>query len=224
MPLSDLIVTNKEISENLIEKVLKDRVELVQDGNKVVLTREGSTYPNKIKVLLFLSGGKAWELLDHVSLSFTPVEMEKTVGIPGNSLRPILKEISDNYMVNNDRGKYQITAKGIYELEKLLENITKIDTRGKKSKPKKIRVLGGPTKTMAIDELLKEGYFSTPRDNGEIISELGRRGVTIKQTSLPSFILPLLRKKVLTRDYKLKDKRKVWAYKANEVKQHIYAK
>jgi len=224
MSLNDLVVTNKEISENLIEKVLKGKIELLREGNKVILTREGLRYPNKLKVLLFLAGGKAWELLDKVSLSFSPGEMEKTIGIPGNSLRPILKELSDNYLASSDEGKYQIPAKGIYELEKLLDSATKVDQNVQKSMSKRTGVPrstkkgNSPSKSDAIEELIKDGYFSTPRDNSEIISELGRRGVTIKPTSLPSFILPLLRNKFLTRDHKLKDKRKVWVYKTKETK------
>ena len=224
MSLNDLVITNKKISKDLVEKVLKGRVELVREGNKVNLTKEGSKLSNKLKVLLFLAGGKAWELLDNVTLSFSPNEMEQVIGIPGNSLRPILKEISDNYLVNNEKGKYQIIPKGIYELENMLENTIKENDKTQKGNSKMVRKSkptkkgNSPLKSEAIKELIKDGYFSTPKDNSEIMAELGRRGVTVKPTSLPSFILPLLRKKSLTRDYKLKNKRKVWVYKISETK------
>lgn len=223
MALKDLIVTNKQVSEDLIENILKGKVELIQDGNKIILTRESSNFSNKVKILLFLVGGKAWELLGGVSLSFSPREIEEALNIPGNSLRPLLKELSDNFFVSNDKGKYQITFKGVYELEAMLKAIAGNGGDGSHNRlhkktlsklPKSTK--GAALKSGAIDELISDGYFSEPRDNQEILTELGRRGITIKSTSLPSFLLPLVRKRVLTRDHKEKNKRKVWAYKATK--------
>lgn len=224
MALKDLVITNKQVSEDLIENILKGKVELLQDGNKIILTRESSIFPNKVKILLFLVGGKAWELLGSASLSFSPGEIEAALNIPGNSLRPLLKELSDNFFASNNKGKYQITFKGVYELEAMLKTISGNDEggshnnrSGKKTLSKSPRsTKAAPSKSGAIDELINEGYFSEFRDNQEILAELGRRGITIKSTSLPSFLLPLLRKKVLTRDYKEKNKRKVWAYKTTK--------
>lgn len=223
MALKDLIVTNQQISEDLIENVLKGKVELIQEGHIIILTKQGSAFPNRIKILLFLAGGKAWELLDSAGLSFSPGAIEEALNIPGNSLRPLLKELSDNYLTRNDKGKYQITSKGIYELEIELkaieENQEKNGDKGlrKKTLNKSVKYTkGAPLKSGAIDELINEGYFSEPKDNQEILAELGRRGVMIKPTSLPSFLLPLVRKKILGRDHKEKNKRKVWAYKANK--------
>jgi len=222
MSLTDLVITNEEISESLVEKVLKGRVSLLKEGNKVILTRSSSNLPNKLKVLLFLAGGRAWELLDKVVLSFSPNDMEKATGVSGNSLRPTLSELSNSYLVNNNSGRYQITPKGIYELEDLLENNKKeIDFSQKANKKmtglfKLTKKSNVPVKTEAIKELIEEGYFSTLRNNADIIEELGRRGVTVKPTSLPAFILPMLRNKTLTRERISRDKRKIWAYKIYE--------
>lgn len=218
MALKDLVITNEKISEDLIETVLKGRIELVQEGNKIILTREASIEPNKVKILLFLAGAKAWELLDKVNLSFLPGQMEVALNIPGNSLRPNLKELADNYLISGEKGKYQITTKGIYELQTTLENsANKEKTQGGIGQKIKRIVKSSNSgsnlpKAKSIEELINEGYFSSPRDNEEIIDELGRRGIMLKATSLPSFLLPLVRKKILTRDYKEKNKRKVWAY------------
>lgn len=221
MTLKDLIITKQQISEALVENVLKGRVELIQDGNEILLTKESINFPNKIKILLFLAGGKAWELLDSISLSFSPGEIGVKLSIPGNSLRPLLRELSNSFLVGNDKGRYQITPKGVYELERMLKTTTEINktVQGKRSKAVRVSRApksksGTPLKSKSIEVLIDEGYFSIPRNNQEILMELGRRGVTIKSTSLPSFLLPLIRKKILVRDYKEKNKRKVWAYKA----------
>lgn len=219
MALQDLVINNKQISAELVENLLKDRVELVQEGRKVSLTKKGMRLPNRSKILLFLVGGKAWKLLDGERWSSSPGVMEEVLGIPGNTLRPILKSLADGFFVKSEKGKYQILSKGIYELETILDkgenketDIPDSDSGTEKSVSIK-KTVGGPSKSKAIEELISEGYFSDLRELSEIQVELGRRGISIKLTSLPSYVLPLVRKKVLTREYKIKGKGKVWTYK-----------
>lgn len=218
MALQDLVTNNRQISADLVEKLLKGRVDLIQEGRLVHLTKGSMNFPNRTKILLFLVGGRAWELIDETAWSSTPGSMEQIIGIPGNSLRPILKDLADNYFIKNEKGKYQILPKGIYELESLLDkpkssekDTVTVGTKPTEAKSKKTS--GGPSKSQAIQELINEGFFSEPKELNEIQSELGRRGVTVKQTSLPSYMLPLIRNKVLTRDYKVRESGKVWVYK-----------
>ena len=219
MALQDLVINNKQISTELVENLLKGRVELIQEGKKVSLTKEGMRLSNKSRVLLFLIGGKAWELLDTEVWNSTPGDMQEFLGIPGNTLRPILKELADSFFVKSEKGKYQILSKGIYELESILEKREnkKSDIPDDDSNPAKAvsirKMAGGRSKSKAIEELINDGYFSDSRELSEIQVELGRRGISAKLTSLPSYILPLVRKKVLTREHKVKGKGKVWVYK-----------
>src|SRR3989344_7227183 len=97
MALQDLVINNKQISAELVENLLKGRVELIQEGKKVSLTKEGMSLSNKGKILLLLAGGKAWELLGGETWSSSPGDMQEFLGIPGNTLRPILKELADSF-------------------------------------------------------------------------------------------------------------------------------
>lgn len=224
MALTDLIITNKALSEEIIENILKNRVELIREDNKIFLTRDSVGLSNRLKILLFLTGAKAWELIDKTLLTFSPSELEADLNIQGNSIRPILKELTDNLFILNQNGKYRITPKGIYELETLLkrnqENIVDIESikrsNGKKTKPQISS--NQPSKAGSISELLANGFFDNPREASEIITELGRMGMTMKPTSLPAYLLPLVRKKIIIRDYKEKNKRKVWIYSKNDTK------
>ncbi len=219
MALKDLVINNQQISTEIVEKILKDRVDLIQEERMVHLNKKSVNLPNRQKVLLFLAGGKAWELIDGEIWNCTPGSMEQLLGIPGNTLRPILKEFADNFFIKSEKGKYQILYKGIYELETMLEkkedlgsdNISKKNI--KKDKKSIRKTASGPSKSQAMQELIDEGFFSNPRELTEILIELGRRGISTKLTSLPSYILPLVRKKVLTREHKIKGKGKVWVYK-----------
>lgn len=218
MALQDLVIDNQQISTEIIEGLLKGRVNLIQEGRMVHLTKEGMCFPNKTKILLFLAGGKAWELLDSEGWNSLPSIMEEILGIPGNTLRPVLKELADNFLVKSEKGKYQILSKGIYELEAIMRKpkgkgstVQKSNSNHKKTVSDK-KSVSGPSKSKAIEELINGDYFSVPRDLSEIQTELGRRGITVKLTSLPSYLLPLVRSITLNRDYKVKGQRKVWAY------------
>lgn len=218
MALADLIITNKALSEEIIENILKGKVELIQEGNKIILTRDAVSLSNRLKILLFLTGAKAWELIDKTLLTYSPSELEADLSIQGNSIRPILKELADNLFIINDKGKYKITSKGVYELETLLKKgsddankITSVKkNNGKKSKTSTYS--NSPSKKNSITELIESGFFATSREASEIITELGRMGLTMKPTSLPAYLLPLVRNKTLARDSKEKNKRKVWVY------------
>jgi len=218
MALQDLVINNQQISTEIIEGLLKGRVNLIQEGRMVHLTKEGMHFPNKAKILLFLAGGKAWELLDGEGWNSLPGVMEEILGIPGNTLRPVLKELADNFLVKSEKGKYQILSKGIYELEAMMGKKEGEESSAQKSNSKQKKTVsdkksaGGPSKSKAIEELIKGDYFSVPRDLSEIQTELGRRGISVKLTSLPSYLLPLVRSNTFNRDYKVKGQRKVWAY------------
>lgn len=218
MALADLIITNKALSEEIIENILKGKLELIQEGHKIFLTRDAVGLSNRLKILLFLTGAKAWELIDKTLLTYSPSELEADLNIQGNSIRPILKELTDNLFILNDKGKYKITPKGVYELETLLERNSE-DTANtgsvKKSNGKKTKTSASsslPSKAGSIAELLANGFFDTPKEASELIIELGRMGITMKPTSVPSYLLPLVRRKIIIRDYREKNKRKVWIY------------
>ncbi|HEY4506930.1 MAG TPA: hypothetical protein VJH71_02085 [Candidatus Paceibacterota bacterium] len=221
MALQDLIINNDKISTDLVESLLKGRVELIQEGKRVNLTKEGMRLSNKARILLLLAGGKAWELLDTEAWASTPGDMQELLGIQGNTLRPILRGLADSFLVRSEKGKYSILSKGIYELEGILEGndeknedtAENVLNSKKQASPRKTNT--GPSKSKVIEELISEGYFADYRELSEIQSELGRRGLSTKLTSLPPYILPLVRNKTLTREYRdrVKGKGKVWVYK-----------
>jgi len=224
MSLQDLVTDNKKISENLLENLLKGYVELVKDGKKVILTKKGMSLPRKTRVLLLLAGGKAWTFLDKKEWSIAPSDMEGVLSIPGGSLRPILKIQADNFLIKRSKGKYQIRPKGLFQLEDMFQDKDK--NSGKEIKQtRKIgaklsgKSKGGSSKAEIISEMMLDGFFDSPKDLKEIQIESRRRATTIKMTSLPPYLLPLVRKKKLFREYKKKDKKKVWVYRMPDKKQ-----
>jgi len=221
MALENLIIDRKQISKELLEQLLKGRVGLIKEKQGVSLTKLGHSYSSKIRVLLFLCGKKAWELLTSKEIRVSIGEIEKNLGIKGNTLRPLLKNLKDSYRVESEKGKYRILPKGIFELEKEFEEEVKerkeetktgIKVQRKKGLKKKF------SRSEFISKLYRQGFFKEHKKLSEIKNELQRLGVTTKLSSLPPYLLPLVRKGMLARKKIKEGKRKIWVYKSSQVK------
>lgn len=123
MALKDLIVDQKQISHDMVENILKTRVELIKETKGVNLTKTGQKYGNKTKVLLILCGKKAWELLESSSTKITTSidELVQSLGINSSTLRGVLKDLKDDSLANAENSKYYITPKGVSQLEEWIK-------------------------------------------------------------------------------------------------------
>ena len=173
MSLEDLIIDHKQISKELIEKVLKGRVELIKDSRGVLITKAGNNFSNKIKVLLLLCGKKAWSLLTSEEVLTSIEEIGKNIGIKGNTLRPLLKDLKDSYMVESERGKYKILPKGIFELENEFEH--KIENTENKEVVRNVTLKTSQkdfSRSESINKLYEQGFFKEPKTLKYIRNEL----------------------------------------------------
>jgi hypothetical protein len=199
MALKNLIINDTEVTEDLLDKVLTGNVNLVKQGNYVVLTQQGNKLPNRERILLYLCGKEAWKLLEKNEILVSLFELEKNLGIKGNTLRPILKSLKDEYKVDSQKGKYFVLPQGIFSLQKYFDNPnSENDTQISKKKNNK------PKKSSVTDFLIKlneEGFFNAGKNITEIYKKLIEKGVTsLKMSSLPSYLLPMVRKDILLRE------------------------
>ncbi|MFA6393689.1 MAG: hypothetical protein WCW25_02350 [Patescibacteria group bacterium] len=198
MALKNLIINNTEVTEDLLDKVLTGNVNLVKQGNSVVLTQQSNKLPNRERILLYLCGKEAWKLLEKNEILVSLFELEKNLGIKGNTLRPILKSLKDEYKVESQKGKYFILPQGIFSLQAYFEN-----PNSESNSPKSVKKNNKPRKSSVTDFLLKlneEGFFNTGKNGTEIYKKLIEKGVTsLKLSSLPSYLLPLVRNDILSR-------------------------
>lgn len=134
MALRDLIKSSAQLSVELIEGILKNRVDLIKETKSVRIVRElNRKLDNKTKVLLYLTGKAAWGYIDQKEYRLKPRDIQKDLFMKGGTLRPILMNLKKEHLINFDRrkGGYQITDFGIYKLEELLKQA---DEKGKKQK------------------------------------------------------------------------------------------
>jgi hypothetical protein len=124
MPLEDLIVDKAQVTTELIETILRGRVELVKENEAVHLTREADALSTKTKLLLYLTGQHAWDLITVSEGARTSPtdDIGKEVGIEGSTLRGALKVLRDEHLAASDGGRYRVLPRGIRELEGMIES------------------------------------------------------------------------------------------------------
>lgn len=123
MALEDLIIDQKDVATDLVESVLKDRVELVKNTRGVHLTKQGQTLSNRTRILLFLCSKKAWDLIENKQEpTLTSLEeLAQGIDLFGSTLRTASKALKDSHFVNSDKGKYFIMTSGVHALENWLK-------------------------------------------------------------------------------------------------------
>lgn len=124
MALTDLIIDQSQITTDLIENVLKGRVSLVRESKGVYLSQESARLGTKVKLLLFLAGKRAWELIDGTGERFLSSldEMGKETGVHGSTLRGALKDLKDAHLVDSENAKYFVLPKGMHTLTEWLKD------------------------------------------------------------------------------------------------------
>ena len=127
MALKDLIIDQDEDLEKRIERLISGRICYGLDPHEIVFTFEGSSLSNLATVLMYLVAALGWKYVDeNFSVPRTkPADLEEALGIPGNSLRPILKKLHDQNLIKRSNGEYFICVANLAYVERTLNDTTK---------------------------------------------------------------------------------------------------
>ena len=124
MVLMDLVVDRDEDLEKKIEGLISGRIRYRLDPHEIVFTFEGSSLSNLAKVLTYLVAALGWKYVDeNFSVPRTkPADLGEALGIPGNTLRPILKNLTDQNLIERSNGEYFIQVVNLVQVERTLKN------------------------------------------------------------------------------------------------------
>jgi len=101
-PLMELVADTQKINRDRLKEMLLGRVWLDIDTATVHLVpEEGNEKGSKEAVLLALLGQKALSLLkpEKVVDAMTPKVLEEVTGLKGNTVRPLLKRLSEEGLI-----------------------------------------------------------------------------------------------------------------------------
>ncbi len=111
MPLRDLLVSEQKVTEDVLEKTLKDFV-LLGDKRRIVFTPAGEQLPAEARVLLVLVAQHAWRFVvqgEEQDTSLPVAEIQQQTGLTGNTARPTLKSLKDRGIIESpERGVYRL--------------------------------------------------------------------------------------------------------------------
>jgi len=110
--LRKLLLSEQRADEGLLTDLLKGLALLDQTKRQVVLTPAGLKLAGRARVLLVLAGQHAWKLLGgelEGDASISVKEIESQTKLIGNTLRPILKDLKDENLIEAaGKGRYRI--------------------------------------------------------------------------------------------------------------------
>jgi hypothetical protein len=242
MGLKDLIASKSSLAEDVIEEIVSEYVRYDTDHKAVFLTPEGHELSGKSKVLIYLVALQGWPFVvdDLVPTDPKPGEIEEHTGIPGGTLRPLLKELKDRRIIIEKSGRYSVLSAALQSIKKELGSASSASST--RSRPKKRKA--GPKPNNEAEEAseiaeagssvkkktarksastvnvaerftswIDQGYFDDWKTLSDVQKRFHKEAVMVPQTSMPNYLLGAVRAGRLERDKHDINGKTVWAYR-----------
>lgn len=237
MALRDLIASKASLAEDVIEEIVSEYVRFDTDEKAVFLTPESDGLSNKAKALVYLVALQGWPFVidDVVPVDAKPADIEKQTGIPGGTLRPILKELKDGRIVIEKGGHYSVLSSALRTIKAELESSRGAVTRRRKGKAgrdvapatdhranvevpeqgAKKRARRSSSSTNAAESFgswIDAGFFDKPRTLSDVQKRFHQEAMIVPRTSIPGYLLKAVRSRRLVRQKANVNGKNVWAY------------
>lgn len=111
MALKDLVISQDELTEAQIEKLIEPFLRYDTSARQLVLLPPAAELHNRQRVIAYLIGLLGWPFVlaeDPPGTAMTPAELEEALKIPGGTLRPILKALKDERLIQVQDGQYSV--------------------------------------------------------------------------------------------------------------------
>jgi hypothetical protein len=115
MALRDLIADKSSLDEAAIEDIVAPYLRYDIEAQELTFLSPFAGLSNKAKILVYLVGLQGWKFVSQepVANDARPADIEAATGIPGGSVRPVLRELSDNHILAERGGSYSVRATGL---------------------------------------------------------------------------------------------------------------
>jgi hypothetical protein len=120
MALKDLVGDRGKITEDAIERIVKDYVQYDPSDDVVAFTPPAASLSAKQQILVYLTALQGWPFVRDtpVAIDARPSEIESATGIPGGTLRPTLKRLTDAHLISEKGGRYSVRPAGFAAIER----------------------------------------------------------------------------------------------------------
>lgn len=238
MALKNLVAQKAKLTEEAIEAIVSDYVRYDVDEREIVFTPAAAGLSNKAKVLIFLVAQQGWQFVldDAIDVEVPPSRMEELLGIPGGTLRPVLKDLKDRNLLAAKSGNYSVRSTSLDAIKAELDGKGSAMARPKKKTAKtKADVAvddqadagpsdeapakrsnrgsrSGPGLGEAFDKMVANGFFDEGRASADVKARFHEQAIIIKPSSLPQYLLAAVRDGRLTREKRDVNGKQVWVY------------
>jgi hypothetical protein len=236
MALKDLIAQKAVLTEQAIEELVSELVRYDVEEKEIAVTPAFAKLSAKAKVLVYLVALQGWPFVtdDAPSTAAQPAHIERALGIPGGTLRPILKDLKDRHLISVRDGAYAVRTANLAAIRSVLEGKPDPnqgpgpkrakakrrdgdieegrDEAAKGKEPRKGSTHKKGTIGVTFDGWIDAGFFDQPRSLADVQKRFAKEGIILPQTSIPIYLLRAVRRGRLSRDEADVGGRKVWAY------------
>lgn len=223
MALKDLVANKAALTEEAIETIIADYVRYDADAGEILLTPAGMKLRNKPKVLVYLIAILGWPYVtrEPPEVGTRPADLEEMLGIPGGTLRPLLRELNDGRLVQSSGGTYSVRIVNLDAIRDVVSGGAKSKVVNRKSKAKatpdraKRTEKTKPTGDLrgTLKTVVDEGFLNDPRTLSDVHKRYHELGIIVKMTSLSGPLLDAVRENLLVRNKKKTNGREIWVYR-----------
>lgn len=231
MGLKDLVAQKAALTEEAIEAIIADYMRFDTDEMEIAFTPEFASLSNKAKVLVYLVGLQGWPFVadEAISTVAKPAVIEETLGIPGGTLRPILKDLKDSHLITVKKGEYSVRSSHLESVKaaiigapsrtSAIKKTTKKKTAKKKAKPKSNDAVGKKKNSgiaETINEWIADGFFDKGKTTGDVRDRFHEETIIIPVSSIPGYVNKAVKEKILTRKKEEVNGKLVWVYRTKK--------
>jgi hypothetical protein len=231
MALKDHTIDSSKISEEQIEAIIADRIKYDLANQSVVLLPAARSLTNEKRILLYLTALQGWRFIvenEAPEENATPTQITQATGIPGGSVRPLLRGLENRKILVATKGKYGVPPHCLALVQTFLATETALEPKekslqvsGKAGKGKATKRNAGrraknsskkPTLAEGFEALIEKKWFAEGKTINQLKEELDDMTVFPPLEQLPWHLLRAFRAGRLQRERVLRDGKKIYVY------------
>ncbi|MFH1107511.1 MAG: hypothetical protein V1787_06500 [Candidatus Micrarchaeota archaeon] len=199
-PLDSLFVKGDEVNRELLSSILSQFVRLDEKGRIFPLASFYSQ-SNKNKILLLLLSKKALNLKSGLDEPITPSALAKLSDIPEGSLRPTLRLLVDERLVDDENSRYLVFSHALPRCAELFSQ-KKDSGNENENLPSRRQSQTRISMRGIIEDILRQGGLDEGKSVREIFELVQRRRPGTVYNPLYKVVLDLVHQQVLAREIK----------------------
>jgi len=238
MALKDLVAQKGSLDEAAIEEIVSEYVRYDPEAQTIAFIPGAADLPNRAKVLVYLVALQGWPFVTDAAISVDakPGDIAEHLGIPGGTLRPILKELKDRHIIAERNGRYFVRPISLASIKSELagdslsrrsrsRSAGNRSDRDKKANPAKNvgaqarGVRRSPGKKSSglsarFNKWIDDGFFEKPKTLADVQKRFHKEGEIVPQSKVSPYLLTAVRSGRLSREEGRVNNKQVWTYRS----------